>query len=229
MIINDILAKDITAVEDYKNIKDYLFVRATSLYNPNLAKVPHTVVGDIAITYHGLLKMNDDELVSVRITNELMKCYNLTLDQLHEDAMVSSPKVIPSVVKPLESVIFDLPEELAEVIGSGMYMISNENFTDGAGAIFYPDLLNSLSKKLDSDLFIIPSSTDECIAVGTNRGVDPKVVKDTLLKVNSSDLVHDGKCLSDSLYHYDKNTRQFERYDDYQKRISKGVYMRMCH
>lgn len=45
--------------------------------------------------------------------------------------------------------------------------------------------------------------------------------------VNRSDALSEDKFLSDTVYHYDKDTRLFERYDDYQKMVNKNRFQ--CH
>ena len=94
--------QDLSNVHNYDLMKDYLFYRLTSIHDRMINSVPHTVVGDIAITYHILFENSDDTLKSVRVTNSLFDQYDITLDQLHADAMESCPKLFPSVIMPLE-------------------------------------------------------------------------------------------------------------------------------
>ena len=228
MIINKNLIADISNITNYDMVKDYLFVRVCNLEQNDLSDIPHTAVGDLAITYHLVIKSSDTQICSSKITNNLLHAYGISLEQLHEDAMISSPKMIPSHVQTLESMILGIPDEVVERNSNvKMYIVTNEHNTDGAASIFYPDLLNSLSSKLDNSLYVIPSSTDECIVIGENRNVKPKDLKEMLYLVNRSDAVTEDKLLSDTIYHYDKDTRLFERFDDYQKRINKNRFQ--CH
>ena len=155
--------QDLSNVHNYDLMKDYLFYRLTSIHDRMINSVPHTVVGDIAITYHILFENSDDTLKSVRVTNSLFDQYDITLDQLHADAMESCPKLFPSVIMPLESVVGNPPVERDPSSGSQMFYISNDIGCNGAAAVFYPDRLNDFANRIGSDLYVIPSSQDECI------------------------------------------------------------------
>ena len=228
MIINKNLISNISNITDYDLIKDYLFIRVCNLEQNELKDMPHTAIGDLAITYHIVIKSSDTQICSAKITNNLLNAYGITLDQLHEDARMSSPKMIPPHVQTLESMILGIPDEVVERNSNvKMYIVTNEHNSDGAAAIFYPELLNSLSAKLDSSLYVIPSSVDECIVIAENKNVKPKDLKEMLYIVNRSDALSEDKFLSDTVYHYDKDTRLFERYDDYQKMVNKNRFQ--CH
>ena len=225
MILNKNLIADISKITDYDLVKDYLFIRVCNLEQSNLNDVPHIAIGDLAITYHIVIKSSDKQICSAKITNNLFHTFGISLDQLHEDAMVSSPKMIPPHIQTLESMILGITDEVVERNSNvKMYIVTNEHNTDGAASIFYPDLLFSLSEKLDNNLYVIPSSVDECIVIEENKNVKPEDLKEMLYLVNRSDAVSENKLLSDTIYHFDKGTRLFERFDDYQKRISRNSF-----
>lgn len=230
MILNKNLIADISKITDYDLVKDYLFIRVCNLEQSDLNDMPHIAIGDLAITYHIVIKSSDKQICSAKITNNLLHAFGISLDQLHEDAMVSSPKMIPPHIQTLESMILGIPDEVAERNSSPkLYIVTNEHNTDGAASIFYPNLLYSLSTKLNSSLYVIPSSVDECIIIEENRNVKPKDLKEMLYLVNRSDAVSEEKILSDTVYHFDKDTRLFERYDDYQERIKQQSLSDLIH
>lgn len=218
--------QDLSNVHNYDLMKDYLFYRLTSIHDRMINSVPHTVVGDIAITYHILFENSDDTLKSVRVTNSLFDQYGITLDQLHADAMESCPKLFPSVIKPLESVVDNSPVERDPSSRPQMFYISNDIGCNGAAAVFYPDRLNDFANRIGSDLYVIPSSQDECILVPTSSDVDADYLKKTLYECNRM-IFTEGKQVSDTLYHYEKDSRKFEKFDEYQKRIHKNKTVNM--
>ena len=95
--------------------------------------------------------------------------------------------------------------------------------------MFYAGILNDLAEKLEHDLYIIPSSTDECIALCDSPSLNIEHVKEMLISVNKSTLVDPDKKLSDHLYHYDKDEHILEKADDYEKRINKHKYSQLLH
>ena len=91
---------DLKAILNYENVKDKLFIRVSSAEANKevLEIVPHQLKEDLAITYHVAVGKDQDGLSSMLITNEMMKEYGVTQEQIHEDAMKSSPRVmVPEV------------------------------------------------------------------------------------------------------------------------------------
>lgn len=86
-----------------------------------------------------------------------------------------------------------------------------------------------MATKLNHSFYIIPSSTDECIAVCDSLNLNHEHLENLLHEVNNSSLVDPDKKLSDHLYHYDKDARILEKVDDYEKRIYKEKYSQLLH
>ncbi len=62
--------------------------------------------------------------------------------------------------------LMGIPKDIAlEEKEQQLVVLTNENHTEGAATMFYAGVLNDLATKLNHSLYIIPSSTDECIAV----------------------------------------------------------------
>lgn len=79
----------------------------------------------------------------------------------------------------------------------------------GAAAMLYPNLLQSLSKEMDSDFYVLPSSVHELIIVKADEH-DPSVstfLPGVVQEVNNdSGTVKKEEFLSDNAYLYDKST-----------------------
>lgn len=129
MIINKNLIANISNITDYDLVKDYLFIRVCNLEQNELKDMPHTAIGDLAITYHIVIKSSDTQICSAKITNNLLNAYGITLDQLHEDAMISSPKMIPPHVQTLESMILGIPMKLLKETAMSKCISSQMNTT----------------------------------------------------------------------------------------------------
>ena len=65
---------------------------------------------------------------------------------------------------------------------------------------------NKLSSQLESDLYILPSSVHECIAVSTNVG-DPYELAEMVSEINMGQVALEDR-LSNQVYHYDKDARR---------------------
>ena len=232
MVHNDKVLEDVNALLDYNAVKDYLFMTVINAeeHKNDLATMPHTIIGDLAIVYKIMIQTTNDRFCSARVTNQLMDQYGIDVNKLHNDALISSPNMMKPEILPLETMLIGIPKDIAlEEKEHQLVVLTNEHKTDGASTIFYAGVLNDLATKLNHSLYIIPSSTDECIAVCDSSHLDYKHLENMLHEVNDSSLVDPDKKLSDHLYHYDKDEHIFEKAEDYQKRIFKQKYSQLLH
>lgn len=83
-ILND-LSLSVEDITDYEKIKDSLVAHVVGIEGnlELLEKRPHVVKEDMAIMYK--ISLNDE--MSIPITNELFKGYNIPLDEFHDKAM----------------------------------------------------------------------------------------------------------------------------------------------
>ena len=87
IVIEAPIQVDLKAILNYEDVKDKLFIRVSSAEANKevLEIVPHQLKEDLAITYHVAVGKNQDGLSSMLITNEMMKEYGVTQEQIHED------------------------------------------------------------------------------------------------------------------------------------------------
>jgi hypothetical protein len=106
----------------------------------------------------------------------------------------------------------EMPPEIADMMISEMppeqqmYVISNEKKINGAVSMLYEDVLYDLAEKLGSDLYILPSSVHEVIAISATMG-DPNELADMVTEINMGQVALDER-LSNQVYHYDKELRK---------------------
>ena len=232
MVHNDKVLDDVNALLNYNAVKDYLFFSVINAeeHKNDLATMPHTIIGDLAIVYKIMIQTTDDRFCSARVTNQLMDQYGIDVNKLHNDALISSPNMMKPEILPLETMLMGIPKDIAlEEKEHQLVVLTNENHTEGAATMFYAGVLNDLATKLNHSLYIIPSSTDECIAVCDSLNLNHEHLENMLHEVNNSSLVDPDKKLSDHLYHYDKDARILEKADDYEKRMYKEKYSQLLH
>ena len=108
--ISNMPSYDANQLTDYDFIKDKLVLEAVNAEKNSslLEKVPHKDMEDIAIVYRVLLGQMDDGIASVVVTNEMLEKMDITKEQLHADAMISSPEIRPVEVNTLFGTIAEL-------------------------------------------------------------------------------------------------------------------------
>ncbi len=87
-----------------------------------------------------------------------------------------------------------------------MWVISNEKGINGAVSMLYENELHELAESLESDLYILPSSVHEVIAVSSDMG-SPEMLAQMVAEVNMQEVALEER-LSNQVYHYDKDLRK---------------------
>ena len=181
-----------------------------------LENTPHTMKEDLAIIYKVLLDPSNEGMATITIKNEHMDFWGVTKETLHELAVNNSNRILPATVRGMNEIMMemmgrDMLPEIAEAIMADMpaeeqmFVISNSANVNGASALFYSDALEKLSEKVGTDLYILPSSVHECIAVSSEMGT-PESLAEMVQEVNGTQVAIDEQ-LSDHVYFYDAKSK----------------------
>jgi len=229
---------DLKSITEYENAKEKLFIRVSSAEKNGemLQNVPHQMREDLVITYHVAISMDEVGRGSTTITNDMLKRYGISEEQLHADAMESSPKIMPLHVDAMKKVIKQIIggdnkpliqdkgfKAMEEVISEGlkedepMFVITNQQTMDGASAIFYPEVMKQLGECFQGDFFILPSSIHETIVLPDKGDFDYLSLKSIVQEINNNQVLEEEQ-LTNDVYHYDVKERVFERADKFEKR-----------
>ena len=210
---------DLSWTADYGKAREQLFIRVSSAdRNPRIQnEVPCTRMEDLLITYHLRIPGNEALNSSITVSNEMLNRYGILKETLHADAMENSMRILPPVIRPLDSVMQDIAPGMATPERSGppeIMLVSNREMTYGAAAMFYPGVMEEVSREMGGNLFILPSSTEEVLVV---RAEDPAEYRDleTMVRQINASEVQPSERLSDHVYHFDAESRSFERADAY--------------
>ncbi len=196
-------------------------------YNKNiklLNEVPHIRFLDLAITFHCLVKDNENGIGTIRITNEHIKNWNTTLEDITELATINTPVLLPASVRSMNEVIIDIlnkemehssenmdgKNEIIEVFDqmkqntmTDMYVLSNTKGINGASCLLYPDVVKELSDQLNTDFYILPSSIHEIILVKNKDKIDKNILREMVIDVNYTQVAED-EILSNNIYFYSR-------------------------
>ena len=191
---------------DYEQLKDMIFVSAIGAQRNSglLETIPHKQMGDICAVYRIHLNNDPARRATVLINNQMMERMGVSPDELHRRAVENSMNCYPAVCRPLGDLISDMlgtsdpfePEDMMPV-----YVLSNSELIDGAAAIFYPGVAETLQKKLPEGFYVLPSSTQELLIVPKNR-MDKADLERMVHDVNANE-VDPSEQLSDFVHEYD--------------------------
>ena len=85
-----------------------------------------------------------------------------------------------------------------------MYVLTNEQKTNGATALFYPEIQKEIADKLHGEYFVLPSSIHEVLIVPDTGEWDYHVLKEMVRDVNGTHVAPD-EILTGQVYAYDKD------------------------
>ena len=183
-----------------------------------LRNMPHREFQDLSIIYRWVVKVDENGIQSSAIRNNFAEQLGMNEEQLFKCAVENTRRIFPPTVKSMNDVIREMfisdgmPAEVADMMigeipeDKMMWVISNDRGINGAGSMLYEDNLHKLAMKLETDLYILPSSVHECIAVSTNVG-DPYELAEMVSEINMGQVALEDR-LSNQVYHYDKDARR---------------------
>lgn len=160
-----------------------------------LLEVPHREYLDLSIIYRYAGNISDNGMATATINYILMDEFKLTEEELYEAAYKNTRRILePKVVSP------GFP---------GFFMITNDQNIFGANGILYKDIIAKEAKKLNTDVYLIPSSIHEFLIQPVSNTLKPKDLKEIIKDANEN-VIGPEDYLSDSLYIYKLETDTIE-------------------
>ena len=90
---------------------------------------------------------------------------------------------------------------------SNLYVLTNKSRINGAAGIMYEGVLKKLADKLESDMYILPSSIHEVIILPKSTMFNKEELMAMVRDVNTEGVSKD-EVLSYTVYEYDRNTEE---------------------
>lgn len=158
-------------------------------------------------------KIYFDDTHSSTITKKICKEFNISEDELMKTA-IHNMENQSYMFKPMRDYFKDIDYEYEEVEANKLtdaYILSTNNLVNGAGLIVSDKIADRISREVDGDFYIIPSSRNELLILPetlVNKDMFD-MIKETIEFVNEVE-VDSSDYLSDNFYHYDITTHQLE-------------------
>ncbi len=183
--------------------------------------------------YKVIVGNNADGTATITIRNEHMAHWGVEADQIHELAMANTKEILPVTIQSMNEVMREIfakdgmDEEMMNIMfeempaDKQMYIISNKSKINGAASMFYEDALSGLCEKLGTDLYILPSSVHEVIAVSSEMGT-PEELSQMVREVNGSQVAPEEQ-LSDHVYKFEAATKTLSLADVSMEELKKAA------
>ena len=197
---------------DMSTAKDNIIFRVinTKQNSRLLENVPNRPFLDLSVIYCWIVRMGEDGFQSTVVNNRLAQSLELTEEDMFKLAVENTRRILPPMVKELGDMIRKfLSPEFTDIpiwnSGNDIWAITNARWIEGAGCILYEDELYALAESLESDLYILPSSIHEMLAIPAEGDADK--LSEIVAFVNMKDLALEER-LSNQVYRYDRKLRK---------------------
>lgn len=183
-----------------------------------LAGMPHREFHDLSIIYRLVSGSDSTAVYSTMVSSGMAELMGMDEQQLYEAAFANTREMFRPQIKTMTEILREIfiaegnPGELADMLVGEtepvetLYIITNEKRTFGAASMLYEDGLHGLAESIGTDLYVLPSSVHEVIAVSTSMGSAEEMAR-MVREVNTGQVSLEER-LSDQVYLYDKNLRQ---------------------
>lgn len=213
-----------TGIETFQNARYNLMpvLVNTDANRRMLSYVPHKEIEDLSVICQVEIPLMG-RIATTKVTNDLLKRWQLSRDQLFDAAMENVQRANPYIMKNLITMVEELDSEFQtkkkdddfnrdsalytrenHALDQGMYVLTSWNRSYGASAVLCPEMMEKLSKKFPGGCYLLPSSIHEFMAFpksGYQTAEDlGRMVRDINKLVLSKDEI-----LSDRIYEYDKS------------------------
>ena len=195
---------DLKKMENSTELQSYIvFQIINTRWNEALLKNhPHREFLDLSIVYRLVINVNETNVKSVLITNNMAEKYGFTENELFELAFWNTREFFPYEIVNIRALLSaeceiayeEIPEEIP------MWVITNKQKTYGAANIMYYDALDSTAEKINDDLYLLPSSLHEWIAIPARKYEIEKLI-DMVKEINRNCVDIEDR-LSDQVYFY---------------------------
>ena len=151
-----------------------------------------------------------DGIASVTITNDMLRFWNISTEELYVVAHQNTAKRFPVCIESMRDTLLDTISDLnvcdTELEGCNdvvpMYVATNTTKLNGAAVVLYENQLREFSKCFGGDYFLLPSSIHETLLIPvTDKTNALSDLKEMVMNVNKICVTKE-EFLSDSVYRY---------------------------
>ena len=210
----------------YHEMKSYIIYRIVNFdSNLNLlSRIPYVRHLDLAVTFHCLVRNDDEGIGTIRITNDHIKMWQVSLKDIFTLAVNNTRRLFPPSIRRMDDVIHGMiqdelsggyrdsqTEELLDQIITNktskkqqkMFILSNKKGINGASCILYEDVLRKFADHINSDFYILPSSIHEILLVPYDKNIKKDSLTEMVRDVNRTQVAPE-EVLSDHVYLYSR-------------------------
>lgn len=184
-----------------------------------LKTVPHRNFLDLSIIFVVLVNVSEaNSYGTLRISNHIAEAQGWTEEQLFQMAWENTKSLFPFEIDTMRHILMkqlfeaDVPEPVAEAmiyapegLDDEIWILTNEQKLNGGIILLYEEELHNLAEKLEGDLYLLPSSRHEIIAVSAKVTMPERLAE--MVQQTNEEVVDEKDFLSNSVYRYGRTSR----------------------
>lgn len=153
-----------------------------------LSYVPHRAYYEFSIVYRIIVHEDEEATTSGIVTNEMLEKAGYTEEELYKFAYENTRKDV----------------NISKMFG--MYVLTTKRGMYGAASILFPEMIKEIADHCGCDLYLIPSSTCEWMAVPVRTISGGAAEVNKMIREANSVAVEEEEILGERSYYYDYKT-----------------------
>lgn len=200
---------EIKSIINWECVKSKMYLRLVN-YEKNKADIEGKVYVkylDLAILIH--CDYREWGLDGFYVGKKHLRMWNQSIKDIFQTAMENTYCKNNTLVTPImnllpQEAVHEVPGKM-NITGEVMTVLTSRSLSFGAAMLLNVHELKKLADRLDSDLYLLPSSVHEILAVCSRQTADVSYLMDTVNEVNNV-AVGPEEYLSDNVYFFDRET-----------------------
>ena len=198
---------------DFNNMRHSVVYKLVH-YDSNkelLEQIPHIPFLDLAIVFYCLVASSPSGTATILIQNNHLKLWGCDTKELYELAKINTPKLLPAQFEKLSDLLSEFSpcasdgeEDFSDGLLFPIYVLTNRQRFLGAVCMLYDGYMEELAKKMDTDFYIIPSSTHEVLLIPALTPTFEREEFDAMIQDVNATQLEKNEILSDHLYYYNR-------------------------
>lgn len=155
-----------TYIMEWDKVKDRLFVSPVNIMKVNTT-IYETVAADIVLTPRILVNNDCCSLSSAVVTAQLLAKWGVNADTVINYAKNNTKNLLGCKIIELDEFMKQLTgsENESDMPNSNAFIVTNNNNSYGAAALFLPGVIQEVSQKIGGDFYVLPSSVNELLCI----------------------------------------------------------------
>lgn len=195
----DILKSRNIDIHNYESVKNNICYSLSKDFE-HYIDVVHLPYLDMIVYFYIFIDVESEYISRIEITYETLKFWKVSLQDLLQVAVFNMEKLLPYTFDRYENEVLDSAPKKRDI-----YLLSNLSEIHGACAILYPDVLSTIAKQLESDLYIIIPSVHEAMITKENTYTENEQIEGlSEVAKRTYAIVNNMEKLSDRVYIYER-------------------------